>query len=446
LPARIAGRRAYPWPGPLLLSDVDVQGFQVGISISHTEYSATLEGIRLKGQRGVGISNHGNSLAIHDVSIEAANTGLMNDGERGLVVADDLRIRLMSPAAIGIRNSGYLTFQGLSVVAGAEGSRAQGKAQGPFGSVDHGAFFADRQLNQFTAGWRLKAHAPPSTFQPPPSSWVSVADFGARPDSGEDATASIRKALASGAELVYFPTGRYFISDTLDVPERVRRIAGMFSSIRVLPSRAASFSRTTGMLRVATGGAPLTIERLSLDNVDNGKQVGVEHVGPRAMTLRDFIGVGVEIVRSSAGGPLHLEDVVGGVLRVAGSNGVWARQLNTEGTGTRVLNQGSPLWILGIKVEQDCTVVENEPGAETDVLGGLLYLVNPPSPPRPAFVNRGASRLSAAYAESSYRDAAVYGQHFLDVPERGTPQSWSASAFPARGFARIVPGVVLGRR
>jgi hypothetical protein len=429
------------WPGPLLLSDVDVEGFQIGISISHTEYSVTLENLRLRGQRGIAIRNQGNSLAMHDVSIETSGTGLANVGEQSLVVADALSIRLTSPVAVGVRNSGYFTFQGVSVV-----SANDGKASGPFGSVDHGVFFGDRPLSRFAAGFRLKPRAPSAPFQPPLSQWVSVTDFGARPDSGEDATAGIRRALESGAELVYFPTGRYFVSASLDVPERVRRLAGMFSSLRVLPSRAASFARTSGVLRVATAGSPLTIDRLTVDNVENGKQVGIENVGSREVALRDFVGVGVEIVRGPGGGALYLDDVVGGVFRIAGHEGVWARQLNTEGTGTRISNQGSPLWILGVKVEQNCTVVENESGAETDVLGGLVYLVYPPTDPRPAFINRGTGYLAAAYAESAYRPSAVYDVHVSDVPEQGAPQVLRAAAFPSRGLGRMVPGVVVGGR
>jgi hypothetical protein len=38
-----------------------------------------------------------------------------------------------------------------------------------------------------------------------------------------------------------------------------------------------------------------------------------------------------------------------------------------------VLNDGSTLWIFGIKTEQPTTVVETTDGGSTELLGGLLY-------------------------------------------------------------------------
>jgi hypothetical protein len=39
------------WPGPALLQQVNVQGFDTGIAVGNTEYGVTLDHIRLSGQR-----------------------------------------------------------------------------------------------------------------------------------------------------------------------------------------------------------------------------------------------------------------------------------------------------------------------------------------------------------------------------------------------------------
>ena len=44
----------------------------------------------------------------------------------------------------------------------------------------------------------------------------------------------------------------------------------------------------------------------------------------------------------------------------------------------RIHNNGSPLVVLGLKTEGYCTAVSSESGANTAILGGLLYVVRMP--------------------------------------------------------------------
>jgi outer membrane murein-binding lipoprotein Lpp len=428
------------WPGPLLVSDLAVEGFARGVAVRYREYSVTMENVHLSGQTEAAIRNEGNSLALRGIDIETAATGIVNIGPDGLVVADHVNVRLAGPKAAWAFNRGYLTFKGVRVSGGAGDAALPAGAPPP---SRPGAYFGAQRLPGFDAGWRLPAPPPPPEWSPPPSRWASVVQFGAKPDSGEDATAAIRAALRSGAEVVYFPSGRYVISDSIEVPAAVRRIDGMLSSITI-ERRVPGFARDAGMFRVASAGEPLTIERLALDNAGRGPQLGIEHSGARTLVLRDFIAYAVAALhRRATGGPLFLENTSVGPIRLEGRAGVWARQLNTEGTGVRILNAGAPLSILGLKSEQNSTVVENEAGAQTEVLGGLLYLVNPPRPPRPAFVNRPGARMSVAYAESAYVADNVYREHVVEMGPDGPLRVITADQLPQRGHARIVPGISL---
>lgn len=426
------------WPGPLLLSDVSIEGFAIGISISQPEYSVTMEDLRLIGQSRVAIRNNGNSIAMRNVDITLSGAiALQNSGADGLVVADRLSVRLAAAGTRWIDNHGYLTMKNVTV----SGPKASPGAGGP-GSGVSGAYFGNDRLSVFDAGWTLVPESPPAAFSVPPDRWANVARYGAKPDSGGDSSSAIRAAFLSGASTVYFPSGRYEISQALEVPASVRYLVGMYSSITVRTVRAAGFSRDVGILRVGTDGEPLTIEGLALDNTGRGSQVGVEHLGPRTLVLRDLITAGTSISRSSGGGRLFLENTCCGPLRVAGSNGVWARQLNSEGTATRILNAGAPLSVLGLKVEQNCTVVENLRGAQTEILGGLVYQVRPPAEQKPAFVNNEGAELTVSYTEEAYIPGSAYREHVVEIAPDRPVSVLKANQLPGRGaLARIMPGL-----
>jgi len=433
------------WPGPLLLMDVRVEGFAVGISVSQREYGVTFEDVSLSGQTDIALRNDGNSLAMRNIRIETAAVAIQNKAADGLIAIDRLAIALQAPTALWIDNRGYLTVKGVTVSASGERAKPLDRNMVTPGSTADGAYFGALRLADFDAGWRLPARSAPAPWAPAAARWANVGKYGAKPDSDEDAAPGIQAAMSSGAEAIYFPTGRYKLGKQIDVPAKVRRIAGMFAVMSGLGNRPETIGADSGMFRVEEAGEPLTIERLAFDNPNGSSRLAVDHDGPRTVVLRDIITSGVMTVkRGPAGGPLFLENTCCGPIRIAASKqGVWSRQFNTEGKGVRITNEGAPLSILGLKVEQNATVVENQAGAETDVIGGLLYLVRPPDTQRPAFTNAAGARLSATYAESAYLDAAVYNQHIAYV-SKGQPAAVSAEALPSRGRARIVPGVSVG--
>lgn len=424
------------WPGPLLLSGVRIDGFAIGIAIAQPEYSVTMENLQLSGQTEVGIRNNGNSISMQNVSIKSAALAVQNIGAAGLIVADRLTIASTGTAS-WVENRGYITMKNVSVA-----SRDSGKPAGGLAGGESGAYFANDRLTGFDAGWVIASESPPAAVAPPLSRWANVVKFGAKPGTIEDSSPAISAAFRSGAEVVYFPSGRYLISQSIDIPASVRRIVGMNSSLVVLKKRDPDFSPDTGMLRIATDGEPLVIEGVALDNDNRGRQLGVQHVGSRTLVLRDFIFTGTGIFRKSTGGPFFLENICCGSMRVSGPAGVWVRQLNSEGTSTRVVNDGSPMSILGIKVEQNCTVLENLKGANTEVLGGLIYQVKPVGQQKPAFINNEGGRLVVSYTEEAYVPNSSYQEHVVQIGAEQQRQAVTADQLPPRGkLARIMPGL-----
>ena len=387
------------WPGPALIEHLTVRGFETGIDVAQTEYGLTFDHVRLENQRGVALRDSDNALAIRDLVIEGTATPLTVTAAKGFVAIDGGKL------AGAIDNRGTIVARNIASLA-----------------------------STTAPDWAPRLVDPPPVPHPPPERWANVQRFSAVADPAADSTEGLRRAFASGASIIYLPNGIYSIAESVDVPPSVERIVGMNSTLKVLPRRSPGFARTSGMLRVASGGKPLAIDRLAFDNTDMGQQLALELSGAREIIVRDVVAAGVTLLdRKATGGRLFIENVCCGRLRVAGPAPVVARQLDTEGAGVRIENVGAPLAILGLKTEGIATILDNRAGGHADIFGGLVYMVRDPSgDPVPAFRNAD-SWLAAAFAEESLRPTSRYRLYLAGVP---------AANFPERGFGRVVPNLV----
>jgi hypothetical protein len=417
------------WPGPALIQNLTVDGFDVGIATAQTEYGLTFDGIRLAGQRTGAMRNDQNALSIQNLNIEGPAPAIVNGGQKGFVAINGGKIRLTGSSP-PIDNSGMVVARGLSVV--------RGPAQA---ELINGELAAGRDWKPVaTPAWLPKSFEIPAPPALPPAQWASAAHYGATQDTAQPATDGLRRALGSGTATVYLPHGTYLIDDAVEIPASVRRIVGMNSTIRVATSRLPAFSRTAGMLKIASAGPSLSIENLAFDNTNQGAQLAVEISGSRDVVLRDIVSAGVVLLdRKKDGGRVLLENVCCGRMEIGGSQPVAARQFDTEGGGVRIVNRGSPLTILGLKTEGISTIVDNLDGARTDVFGGLVYMVrDPQGAALPAFHSTG-SQLSASFAEEVLRAGNQYRVYLSDEPANA-----EAKSFPERGLGHFVPSLSAG--
>ena len=422
------------WPGPALLQHVEVQGFDTGIAVANTEYGVTLDHVTLTGQHRIGLANSSNAVSAADLTVASAAIAVANTAPSGLVALTHSTLRGGGKDVQAFRNEGAIsafdvTLDGLAPPDGAT-------AHAPLVGVLQGGHW---QPHQRPPDITLPdAPAPPTD---PVARWINVLHDRAPGNNPQDITAALRQAMASGAATIYLPYGHYTISDGIAVPPSVRRIVGMNASITVTPQRNPVFARATGMLRIDQPGQPLLIDRVVFDMTNLGDQLAVQVTAPRDVTLRDIVTAGTSLLdRSPHGGRVFIEDVCCGKLRIAGPAAVYARQLDTEGGDTRILNNGSPLTILGLKTEGDGIVLDNRDGAQSAILGGLLYVVHDANPEIPAFRNSG-STLLAAFLEESFRPASRYT---IYVQDPDTSMQHTAAEFPTRGYGRIVPWLTAG--
>ena len=415
------------WPGPALLQNIEIDGFDAGIAVSNTEYGVTLDHVTLRGQRHVGLQNDGNSVATANLDVDADGTAIANLSPGGLIVLADAVLRRHSEAATALLNHGAVVARNVTL----DGFDAPPDSHGSLIGVWQGEQWQPKQ-----APIDPPLQNAPAVPMEPPSRWVNVAHYIAPSDRHDDITGALQRAMATGAATIYLPFGRYVITDGVEIPPTVQHIAGMNSSITVTPERLPTFARTSGMFRISQPGPPLLIDRLAFDMTNLGDQLAVQATAHRDVTLRDTVTGGTSLLdRNAAGGRIFLEDVCCGGFRIAGPEPVYARQFDGEGDVTRIVNDGSPLVVLGIKTEGNFTVLDNRNGARTQILGGLLYVVQDANPPVPAFVN-SHSTLLASFLEESFRSASRYAVYLQD---RDTSLVVRPSSFPARGYGRIVP-------
>jgi hypothetical protein len=438
------------WPGPALIKNVRIDGFDYGVSIDHTEYGVTFEHLVLVDQHTAGIRNDGNVLSIHGLTSRNAVPVIRNVSPLGLIALVEAQLGGGGEGIAAIDNQGHVYLRDVdaygyqSVLAGLEGTSVRE--------------FATSELFTDTApSLGLPIEETPASASADLSDWANVTDpaysGGASPFDENDDTAAVQAALDSGLSTIYFPSagqpgeGRYLIGDTLIVPSSVERIIGFDSFIA--PGKGNRFqddSQPRALFQFEGGDAQQTVslERLRFGRYGNVEAPGViwiEHASPRTLVVKHVIlggGDSVGYRGLSQSGRLFLEDYCCSNIELDHTQGVWARQLNIERNKTMIRNRATFLWILGIKTERPSTVIETTDGGESELVGGLLYPADEVSPDTPAFVSVD-SELSLVYAVSAYVNADYNYTIQIEETDNGETELLRTEEVPGRNLGSTVP-------
>jgi hypothetical protein len=424
------------WPGPALVQRVTVQGFDIGVDMAGNPYGMTFSQVQLIAQTRIGFRNAGNSVAADNLVIrESGAMGIENVADTGMFVLAGGSVQ--SSASSVIDNAGIIVFHGVHVAPGAV----------PAAPASPGALSGWLQgrsaWHPDTAAWSLPIPFAPVVDAGPADRWVGV---DGQPDAAppQDATAQLQAAVNSGATTVYLRHGIFRLSAPIMIPPTLHRIMGMNATVTVVPQRPAQFGSDLGLFRIVQAGPPLLIDHLAMDMAGRGRQNGVVLAADRQLVLRDVIGSGIATLdRQAGGGEVFLEDISGGALHIAGPREVVARQLNTEGSGVRVVNDGAPLAIVGVKTEGDCTVVASRASARTEILGGLVYVVVRGPDPRIATFTTDEASFAGSFVEQVGFPDSHY-RLFLSDKQGAEQRDVDAASMPSRGLGRFVPLLLAG--
>ncbi|MGF1633908.1 MAG: glycosyl hydrolase family 28-related protein [Phycisphaerae bacterium] len=374
-------------PGPLLIQNVTINGFDVGLQTQLPTASQTVEGLTLNNQNTAGWVNtltqnvygrkvvSNNSVrAISNVS--EANMVLLDSTFTGTGAAASTQAILNQKAMFvrDVATTGYADAVANNLAAG-RGNARNGQdyihewwANGAYGNRRGGMV---ELFESPDTTLRLPVREHPTRAYPPVADWAgpqnflvetSPGVFAGIPDDGIDDTPAIQAAINSGAKVVYLPRGTWQIDGVVQIGNNVERFMGTEARIE-----------GNGSLRVTDGTSDTVfIERL--EDVPT-----IQHNSSRTLVLEHLLDFEYQVL-SATPGDVFLNDVTGRSVAFTAGQNVWARQLNLEGDvdannpalpDAKLINNGANVWVLGMKVEDRGTLVRTVNGGMTELFGAV---------------------------------------------------------------------------
>ena len=382
--------------GPLLVKNVEIEAFDVGIRAGNPGNSQTIEHVKLSGQHRAGIDSRSQAtLFVRGMHSKNDVTAIDNNGpdneeqfSRMLIIDSQLRESANANGNAAIENGGPALFFTRNLLTDGydraididftSGAGGLGNERQSDGCVEEYSFFGAGENRRnggpiklfddaFDRSLALPIRETPDVPWDDPSvegAWASPAHFGGVPDDGEDDSAAIRAAAKSGARTIYFPPGRWNIDESISLPGTVRRIIGTGGQLIALEGK--------GFKARHAGEESIVFERI-FRPLGNNPRVKITSIADGDIIVRNSQGVRMDMRRNFS--DWYLEDVVTDPLSIRRQN-VWARQLNIEtesridlGQPAKVTNDGGQFWVLGFKVERAGVVSDTRHDGFSELLG-----------------------------------------------------------------------------
>lgn len=392
-------------PGPALIKNVEIIGFDFSIRTGWANYGTTIEHLELKEARLGGIRNESHIINIRRLTAEGINgPAVINVNEDGVLTIVDSRLEGVNEQT-AIVNNGYLFARNIEV-AGYSNSLN-----------DHGAittgYLSEVRSGDLVKLWeespdtsiQLPVLETPEPAYDPVENWVNVTEFGYEPGSADapnfnDAGPAIQAAIdfmnEPGNEqstTLYFEPGDYRLGSHITIYGNVKRVIGNFATIWPKPE----IEKTT--IPVFTIGETLydtlVVERINFapaccDDRRRKNALFLNNSQGDVVFQHVYIGHGKAYEKGNANGRLFLEDVCAlsqyyyvhthreEVLPEAipqfdfKNQEVWARQFNPEQRETKIEVDGGQLWVLGLKTEEPGIAVYAKNNARVEILGGTI--------------------------------------------------------------------------
>jgi hypothetical protein len=385
----VAGLALTKGPGPGLVFNVAIDGFDVGILSRSGLHSMTLGKIALSNQRVCGIRNIQQYLFISHLTSDNRVPAIVqgepdNPKTRGGFVTLNTA-ELKSPDS---DTAAILSHDGTFVVRNLKTAGYSASIQTRTTTVDEPdverfVHPADKRYTLFGDADvpNMPVALPPFPEYESPNKWAAVT-----PDDDGDITANLQAAIDSGARTVFVARAGT-IRDTVVVRNNVERILGFFATCRTvdfherrqLPKHPFWKNHNLGRDRPLTkpvfriaDGAPAVVAIEGIYDSYGSAGWGVDPVSSRT-----FIGIGCGNIVCKAdtrSGKVFALDV-GGAPQIFRNKRAWVWQVNTESYQwePQIANDGGLLWICGHKTEKDSTNIGTFGGGWTELNGGFWY-------------------------------------------------------------------------
>ena len=406
--------------GPLLVKNVTVIGFEEGIRTWWPVNSCTFEHIRLMDQTRYGWHNYHQMIFVRDLVSSNSVPALYNrkDSWGSVTLTDSALFGVDAADQRGIFNQRQLYVRNTRVegydkaIDNSDKGRDKGDITGPgliredtshanVASLFRNDIAESGVLPPDGAGLFLPVKETPKIpWGDPSREWTNVVAFGADPTGVTNSVAALQAAVDSGCPTVYLPGGcRFRFEGEVELRGPLARIIGLEGRFDGSPEQPLVLRLVDGSHPRGLPDAPAVIlERYQASNLE------IHHESERTLVVSSCIG---GYVRGLGRGDLFVEDACVRLnLETSGQN-VWCRQLNTENTGTMLLNNGANLWILGMKTEKIGTIIHTANGGRTEALGIFIYSNQGWDKTIPAFVIEDSSVFLAGVNERNFNRRPV---------------------------------------
>ena len=263
-------------PGwPFVLTETDFEGQRKG-AIHSTQSGMTILRTSFKNLPGALESKEEawDKLVLKDCVMEQVKRGFLITDERNICTQINVRNVLAKDVSV----FAYVAESGKTYEAGSESYLVK--------SFVHGIRkkFGATRLEQ-DAVWEIEEGVLELSFQPDPvrqpeqDTWVNVKQYGAVGDGSTDDTEAIRKAIEEN-ETIYFPQGRYRITDTIVLKEYTKLLG--FHPMATEICLADNEEAFAGI------GAPKAMIETPQGGKNYIRSIGVDSVGrnPRAVAIK----------------------------------------------------------------------------------------------------------------------------------------------------------------
>ena len=361
-------------PGPSLISDVEIRGFDVGIRTRYGVYSMTFERIRLLGQRVVGFYNGEHNATVRDLYSDNAVPAvrLANRRSYGLFVLLGAELTGGGPSATAIEGDGELFVRGLRTSGYAAAIRNGGDVLTDASIAEYSSSTIVDERGAATASLALDHPPTPQVPVEDTTAWTNIREY-VRLRDDRDWARAIQTAIDEGATTLYFPNftnAAYPISTDVILRGRLERIVGL----------SARF--TGGGRLVAENDRTLTLDQVRCDG-------GFVHRGTAPLVITHAMGGSIET--EPGAGDLFVEDWCCGHLRLRGSRAFFSQYDNESAAEPKIVNEGGHLVVVNLKTELPSSIAHTSAGGATEILGGLLYPSQAERPTAPAYRCDGCS-------------------------------------------------------
>ena len=356
-------------PGPSLISDVEVVGFDTGIKTRWGVYSMTFERIRLLGQRVTGFYNGEHNATIRDLYSDNAVPAITVADRRayGLLVLLDAELVGGARDAAAVVGGGELFVRNLTTAGyGASVRNGEVELAGPtIGEYVTSAIVDEAGATTGSLG--LDHPRKPIVPVQDTSQWTNVRAYSELRGDNGDWSVAFQAAVDEGATTLYFPNftnARYQIDRDVILRGDLERVVGL----------SARFQGGGRLITENTG--TLVMDQVRVDD-------GIVHRGSGPLVITHAMGG--RITTAPGAGDLFVQDWCCGSLRLNGSRAYFSQFNNESPDDPKIVNDGGELVVVNLKTELPSRIAHTLGGGRTEVLGGLLYPSQTERPTEPAY-------------------------------------------------------------